>query len=163
LLTLLFAFAFVGVVAGLYWLVNAIRGGGQTSSVAVVPNPAAKAGANANPFQKYVELSGVRFAEDPKRKDAILVRFVLVNHADTQIPGLTANVTIWEQPHKSGDDPQGTCTFTTNMEPLESKELSVPLTTKLRIYELPDWQYLSPELQVTAPGGADSGGSAAPR
>jgi hypothetical protein len=156
----LFAFAFLGVIAGIHWL---IEGHGQASSVAITENPAAKAGANANPFQKYVELSGLRFQEDPKHKDATLVKFVVVNHADTEIPGLSANVSVWGQTHKSGEEPQGTFAFKTDMEPLETKELTVPLTTKLKIYELPDWQYLSLDFQITAPGGGASGGSPAPQ
>ena len=160
LLAVLFAFAFFGVIAGIHWL---IQSRGQTSSVNITENPAAKAGANANPFQKFVELSGVRFQEDPKHKDATLVKFVVVNHADTEIPGLTANVSVWGQTHKSGEEPQGTFAFKTDMAPLETKELTVPLTTKLKIYELPDWQFLSAELQITAPGGAASGGSPAPQ
>jgi hypothetical protein len=160
LLAVLFAFAFFGVIAGIHWL---IESRGQTSSIAIAENPAAKAGANANPFQKFIELSGVRFQEDPKHKDATLVKFVVVNHADTEIPGLSANVSVWGRTHKSGEEAQGTFAFTTNMAPFETKEVTVPLTTKLKIYELPDWQYLNLDLQITAPGGGASGGSPAPR
>jgi hypothetical protein len=161
LLTVLFAFAFLGLGAGIYWLVGAARGHGQTSAAAE-ENPAANAGANANPFQKFVEVAGVRFGEDPKHKDATVVKFVVVNHSETEIPGLTGTVTLWARPRKSGDDPQGTFGFTATMGPYETKEATAPLVTKLKIYELPDWQNVSADVQITAPGGA-SGGSPAPR
>jgi hypothetical protein len=34
---------------------------------------------------------------------------------------------------------------------MESKELTAPLTTKLKIYELPDWQNVTTDVQITAP------------
>jgi hypothetical protein len=160
LLALLFAFAFLGIIAGIHWL---IVGHGQTSPTATVESLPPKAGADANPYQKVIEVSGVRFGEDPKRKGAIVVKFVLVNHAEAEIPGLSGTVTLWGRPHKSGDEPQGTLTFTTTVGPFETKELTAPLTTKLKIYELADWQNVEPDLQITGPGGAASGGSPAPR
>jgi hypothetical protein len=162
LLTVLFAFAFLGLGVGIYWLVGAARGHGQTSPTTTVESPAAKAGANANPFQKFIEVSGVRFGEDPKHKEKIVVKFVLTNHAETEIPALSGNVTLWARPRKSEEDAQGTFGFTTSIGPFETKEVAAPLVTKLKIYELPDWQNLNPDLQITAPG-ATSGGSPAPR
>jgi hypothetical protein len=159
----LFVFAFVGLGAGIYWLVGAVRGHGQAAPAAIVEHPSAKAGANANPFQKYIEVSGVRFGEDPKKKEAIVVKFVLTNHAETEIPGLAGNVTLWGRTQKSEEDAQGTFGFTTAIGPFETKEVAAPLVTKLKIYELPDWQNLSADVQITAPGGAASGGSPAPR
>jgi hypothetical protein len=159
-LAVLFAFAFLGVIAGIHWLVE---GHGQSSSSDAVDNPPPKAGANANPFQKFIEVAGVRFAEDPKNKDATVVKFVLINHSETEIPGLAGNVTLWARPRKAGEEAQGTFGFTTTIGPYEIKEVAAPLVTKLKIYELPDWQNLSADVQITAPGGAASGGSPAPQ
>ena len=66
--------------------------------------------------------------------------------------GLSGNVTVWGRTQKSEEDAAGTFTFTTNLGPWESKEMSAPLNTKLKIYELPDWQNVSTDLQITAPG-----------
>jgi len=160
LLTVLFAFAFFGVIAGIHWL---IEGRGQTAPAATVESPAANAGANANPFQKFIEVSGVRFGQDPKSKDAVVVKFVLTNHSETEIPGLAGSATLWVRPRKSGDEAQGSFGFNTSIGPFEIKEVAAPLVTKLKIYELPDWQNLSADVQITAPGGGASGGSPAPR
>ena len=35
-----------------------------------------------------------------------------------------------------------------------SKELSAPLTTKRKIYELADWQNITTDIQITAPSGS---------
>jgi hypothetical protein len=42
-------------------------------------------------------------------------------------------------------------TFNTDLKAYESKELTAPLNTKLKIYELPDWQNVSTDVQITTP------------
>ena len=157
LLTLLFAFAFLGLGVGIYWVIGALRGGPAQTPAATVESPAAKPGAKTNPLQRYIEISGVRFLEDAKKKT--IAKFLITNHSDADISGLAGNVTIWGRTQKSEEDAQGTFSFTTNIGPQESKELTAPVTTKFKIYELPDWQNVNPDLQITAP--AISGGSPA--
>lgn len=149
LLTLIFALAFVGVVFGIYKLVNRT----PTKPSAVVENPAAKPGAPANPIQRYVEISGVRFLEDPKHKEQTLVKFVMTNHSDAEFTGLAGNVTIWGSTRRSEEDAEGSFSFQTDLKSGESKELTAPLTTKKKIYELPDWQNVTTDVQITAPAG----------
>jgi hypothetical protein len=148
LLVLVFALAFVGLVAGVYWLVGSQHGSAGGPS-AVVENPAAKPGTPLNPYQKYIEVSGVQFAEDAKKKP--VVKFVVTNHSPEDIPGLSGNVTIWGRTRKSEEQATGSFQFTTNIGAGESKDLTAPLTTKLEMIELPDWQYISTDVQITAP------------
>jgi len=148
LLTILFAFAFLGLGAGVYWAVGYFRNRNQPT--ATVESPAAKPGTVANPYQKYIEVSGVRFDLDPKKK--IQVKYVLTNHSGADILGLAGNVTIWGRTQKSEEDAQGSLTFNTNLGPYESKELTVPLDTKRKIYELADWQNITTDVQITGPG-----------
>jgi hypothetical protein len=148
LLTLLFAFAFLGLGAGIYWLVGYFRGSG-TAPAAAVESPAAKPGAKVNPYQKYIEISGVRFLEDAKKKPQ--VKFVVTNHSGADINGLTGNVTIWGRTRKSEEEAAGSFQFTTNIGAWESKDMTVPLTTKLQMIELPDWQNTSTDVQITGP------------
>ncbi len=154
LMTILFAMAIAGVVFGLIWVFSTNRSsaGNGPAPIASVENPAAKPGAKTNPLQKYIEISGVRFLEDPKKKTT-LAKFIIVNHSSADISGLTGNVTIWARTQKSEEDAQGSFTFTTNLAPMESKEMSVPLNTKRKIYELGDWQNLTTDVQITAPAG----------
>jgi hypothetical protein len=155
LLAILFALAFVGA----YWIIGYFKGR-SLAPAATVESPSAKPGARTNPLQRYVEVSAVRFTQDPKKKTTI-VKFALTNHSEADISGLVGNVTIWGRTQKSEEDAQGTFTFSTNLAPFESKQLEAPLVTKLKIYELPDWQNITTDVQITAP--AASTGSASPR
>ena len=151
LLTILFAFAFVGLVAGVYWIVGYFRGGSEAATpAATVESPAAaKPGTPISSLQKYIEISGVRFAEDAKKN--IVVKFMLTNHSDADVQGLAGNATIWARTQKSEEDTVGTFSFSADIPPQASKELSAPLTTKLKVYELPDWQNVTTDVQITAP------------
>ncbi len=114
-------------------------------------SPAAKPGAKTNPVQKFIEVSGVRFVQDAKKKGTV-VKFIITNHSESDISNLAGNVTIWGRTKKSEEDAQGTFTFSTSMGPYESKEMTAPVNTKLKIYELPDWQNITTDVQITAPG-----------
>ena len=162
LLTVVFALAFVGLVGGTYWVIQIARGNGQPSKpTASVESPAAKAGAKTNPLQRYIEVAGLRFVQDAKKKT--LAKFLVINHSEADFTGLAGNVTIWGRTQKSEEDAEGTFSFTTNLGPLESKDLSAPVNSKLQIYEMPDWQNVTIDLQITAPAVEASPGSGGPR
>jgi hypothetical protein len=162
LLTVVFALAFVGLVGGIYWVIQVVRGNGQPSKPsASVESPAAKAGAKTNPLQRYIEVAGVRFVQDAKKKT--MAKFLLINHSEADFSGLAGNVTIWGRTQRSEEDAEGTFSFTTNLGPLESKDLSGPVNSKLQIYEMPDWQNVTLDLQITAPVPEASPGSGAPQ
>lgn len=147
-MALLFSVAICGVVFGIYWLVGSNKGGATPS--AAVENPAAKAGAKTSPYQKFIEIAGVRFVEDPRKKTT-QVRFVLINHSNADISGLSGNVTVWGRTRTSEEDAEGSFTFTSDVKAYETKDITVPLNTKKKIYELPDWQNVSTDIQITAP------------
>ena len=153
LMTILFALAIGGVVSGIYWLLPSNRGsaGSGPTPAAVVESPAAKPGAKPNAIQKYIEIAGVRFVQDAKKKGTV-AKFVVINHSELDISGLAGNVTIWGRTKKSEEDAQGTFAFQTNLGPYESKEMTAPVNTKLKIYELPDWQNITADVQITGPG-----------
>jgi hypothetical protein len=152
LLSILFAFAFVGLGAGVYWLVNYFRDRGQAA-----PQPAAVAtsaiparGGRPHPLQKYIEVAGVRFIQNAKK--ATETRFLVVNHSPDDISDLAGLVTIWARTQKSDEESVGTFNFKLPaLGPWESKELSAIIDTKLRVYELPDWQNVTAEVQLTSP------------
>jgi hypothetical protein len=161
-LTVVFALAFVGLVGGIYWMVQVARGGSQPGTPsASVESRAAKSGTKANPLQRYIEVAGVRFVQDVKKNT--MAKFLLINHSEADFSILAANVTVWGRTQKSEEDAEGSFSFTTNLGPLESKELSVPVNTKLQIYELPDWQNVTLDLQITAPVPEASPGSGSPQ
>jgi hypothetical protein len=158
LLAILFTAAFGGLVAGAYWLFGSrASSSSQAASDTSLQVPVTPPGGKANPYQKFIEISGIRFAQDPKDKNKSIVKFVITNHADDDISGLSGTVAVLSRADKSGQV-LGGFTFTTSLAGQESKDLTTPLTTKLKPYELPDWQFAQPMLQITAPGGV-SGGS----
>ena len=88
LMTILFALAFAGVVLGVVWLMSSNKGSAGTgpAPTAAVESPAAKPGAKTNAMQKYIEVTGVRFVLDAKKKTQ--VKFVVINHSEADINGL---------------------------------------------------------------------------
>ena len=148
-LAILFAFAFLGLGAGVYWGINYFRGGSPSASAPAETLPA-KGPAKTNALQKYVEVSGIRFVENTKHQTE--ARFVVTNHSDADITELGGTVNIWGRTAKSEEEAAGHFSFKMeSLKPNESKEAVSPLTTKLKVYELPDWQNVSTEVQITSP------------
>jgi hypothetical protein len=151
-MSIVFAILFLAVGAGAYFAIRHFSGSGQASASSPAPleNVTAASKAKANTLQKYVEVVGVRLIEDPKKKPQ--VRFVVVNHSGAEISDLAANVNLWARTAKSDDEAIGNLSFKLpSLGPYEAKEMSAPLNTKLRVYELPDWQNLTAEVQITSP------------
>jgi hypothetical protein len=144
LLALLFACAIVGVGGGAIWL---FTGGSGSKATAVIETPVSK----ENPVQKYIEITGLRFAPTTK---GVAVSFVVVNHSDSDLVNLAGTVKVWGLTQKKEEDPVGTFTFQTAMAAQTSKELQMPFATKLKMVELPDWQNVKVDVQITAPPGA---------
>ena len=77
---------------------------------------------------------------------------MVVNHSGAEIADLSANVNLWARTAKSDEEAVGTFTFKiASLGAYESKDLTVPINTKLKVYELPDWQNLTAEVQITSP------------
>jgi hypothetical protein len=148
LMAMLFALGFVAVGGGVFWFINYQR---SQKPSAVVESPAAKPGAKQNPLQKFIEVTGVRFGGSSK---GVTITFVLVNHSDSDLVGLAGNATIWGRTQKSEEDAVGTVAFQTSMGAQTSKELTLPFTTKHKVVEMPDWQNVTVDVQITSPSGA---------
>jgi len=151
LLAVLFALAFAAVGGGIYWLVHYFGSRTQASVTAPTPDapPVLPAGAKESAIQKYIEVSGIRFQESPK--DATLARFLVINHSGADITDLAATVQIWARAGKT-EEADGTFSFKLpSLGPYESKEAVAAVTTKLKVYELPDWQFINTQVRVTSP------------
>src|ERR1039458_134116 len=151
-LALLFAMAFLGVGLGVYAIATRNHASNREAAAATnVDSPAAKPGTKVNALQKYIEVSGVRFSQDKQDKKVINVSFVLINHSDVDVDRLTGNVTVWGRTRNSEEDAVGTFAFMTSIPGTASKELVLPFNTKLKFIELPDWQNITVDLQITGP------------
>jgi hypothetical protein len=116
----------------------------QSAAAAPVEAPAAPTAASqTNPSFRYVEFSGLRLTEDAKQKP--FVQMVIVNHSGADLGELSAKVNLRAVSQKA-QEPVGTFAFKASLGPYESKEIKAPLDTKLRVYELPDWQFLRAEV-----------------
>lgn len=100
---------------------------------------------NAHPLAKHLEISGIRLTEDNRQRAQI--QFVVTNHSGADLPELKMDVGVL-----SGNKPAFEFPFTLpSLGPYESKDFSTLVKTQLRVYELPDWQFLRAEFKITSP------------
>lgn len=103
-----------------------------------------------HPLAKFLELVAFRVSE--KGQGKLAIKFAVVNHSEADIGDLTLKVKLTTTAAKPEDPP------ITELEvkvpgvgPQELKEVEGTGTTKLRIYELPDWQFIRAEVEITSP------------
>jgi hypothetical protein len=147
-MSILSALAFGAVVLGAYYLVGSSKKGAASSpdSALALENPAAASAAAArSPLFRQVEIVGLRLTQNKAKKTE--VRFLLVNHSGGEIQEFSGTVNLEARTRKAGDEPIGSFTFQgPALGAYESKEMTALVDTKLKVYELPDWQNLQTEL-----------------
>jgi len=132
--------------------------GGCSSSPA--PNKAAKAAPaipphftatnTSNPVAKYIELVGLRVRE--RSAGHLIVQFGVVNHSEADVGDVKLKVNLSTTAAKPDEPPL--ITFPAQIArlgPSELKDVSVEVPIKLRVYELPDWQFLKADFEITEP------------
>jgi hypothetical protein len=132
--------------------VERVRGNGGPAAAPPIAleNPAMRGQAKTSRLQKFIEVTGVRLIQDPNKK--IQARFLLINHSGAEIGDLAANVTIWGRTSRSDEESIGTFGLKApSLGPYEAKELSAPFNTKLKVYEMPDWQNVTADVQIISP------------
>lgn len=153
LLAVMFAAAFVVLLGGGYLVYQKVTAQPQQPTQAPALDPPSLPSPEAvkdHPMIRHVEITGLRLTEDAKQK--AFIQFVVVNHSAAEIGDLSANVTLLAISAKGERQPVGTFSFKIPLlAPYESKDLKAPVDTKLRVYELPDWQFLRSEFQITSP------------
>jgi len=150
LMSIFFAVAFIAIGAGAYFGIRHFSEGKSGNPPVGFESPGTAKPKNNSTLQKYVEIVGLRLTEEPQRQPE--VRFVVVNHSGAEISDLAANVNLWARTAKSDEEAVGTFSFRlASLGPYEAKDMAGVLNTKLRVYELPDWQNLTAEIQITSP------------
>jgi hypothetical protein len=104
---------------------------------------------SSNPVAKYLELVGFRIIE--KSPGHLEVRFGVVNHSEADLGEVKMDVNVRTTTAKSDDPPLITFSTKVSLGPSDLKLVTVDVPTKLRVYELPDWQFLKPDFQLTEP------------
>lgn len=148
LVTILVAAIAVGVIYGAVRLLGNRSGSSADSGPNAMEQAAVKTD-SSNPYAKFLEVTGVRIVEDEKQRAT--AQFLVVNHSTADLPDLELQVTISTTTAKAGDDPLAVLTIKTGGVPANgSKDVSAPLKTKLRAYEMPDWQFLKASFAISA-------------
>lgn len=133
------------IIASAVWWKQ--RSTAEPAPVAAVEPGTPAAATNAHPLSKLIELSGFRLAEDKSQKAS--VKMLIINHSTADTGQLELTVTLKAVNAKSGDTPLATFDVRVPaIEPLGTREVSAPIKTALRAYELPDWQFIRAEFQI---------------
>jgi uncharacterized lipoprotein NlpE involved in copper resistance len=140
-----------------------LLGCGNSKEVAKVPaagkgevelmsKPVATGKGKVHPYAKHLELGGFRISE-PK-PGVVRIKFNVVNHSQADLGDLEMSVSLVAVGAKPEDPPL--CVVKVKVPgvgPEESKAVEVTTPTKLRVYELPDWQFIRALFEITAPAG----------
>lgn len=104
---------------------------------------------NKHPLAKFIELAGIRMEESGVGK--LKVTIAVINHSQADVGDVTFKIKLTTTAAKP-EDP-AIAEFDSKVEklgPLEVKDMSALVPTKLRLYELPDWQFLRVQYDITS-------------
>lgn len=103
-----------------------------------------------HPYAQYIELAGFRLGE--LEPGTLEVRFAAINHSEAELGDVQLMVRLFT--NVAGPDDPPVAEFNASIEDWASREVrdvTATTTTELRVYELPDWQFLRPEFEITSP------------
>ena len=121
----------------------------QTKSPNTAPPAHVMASNSSNPVAKWVELVGFRVSE--KNPGKLQVEFAVVNHSEADIGDVKLKVDLTTTAAKPNDPPLISFPAQLSLGPSELKNVTVDVPTKLRAYELPDWQFLIANFAISEP------------
>lgn len=103
-----------------------------------------------NTAAKYIEIVGLRIRE--RSKGHLIVQFGVVNHSEGDVGDLKMKVNLTTTAAKPTDPPLITFDAEVpHLGPTELRDVTVEVPTKMRVYELPDWQFLKANFVITEP------------
>lgn len=153
LIALLVALVLVGAGAGAYfYLLPSSKSAAAPQAAPALESPVSSPApaAKVHPYAKFIEITGFRITEDARQKAQI--KFLVVNHSGAELPDLTMTITLKTSTAKPEDKPLAVFPAkAVRLGPYESRELETSVKTELRAYELPDWQFLRAEFEITSP------------
>ncbi len=104
----------------------------------------------SNSVAKYLELVGFRVTE--RSPGHLIIQFGVVNHSEADIGDVKMTVNVGTTAAKPGDPPLISFPAqVSRLGPTELKDVMVEVPTKMRVYELPDWQFLKADFEITEP------------
>ncbi|MEQ1946295.1 MAG: hypothetical protein ABL995_03850 [Bryobacteraceae bacterium] len=103
-----------------------------------------------HPVAKYLELAGFRLSESGAGK--LTVKFAVINHSNADVGDLDLHIKLLTTAAAAGDPPITEFDAkVAGLGPLETKDASGTAITKLRVYEMPDWQFIKADAEITSP------------
>ncbi len=143
---------FLGLIAAGYAFYSLVLNKNGTSAATATETPAAPetaaapAGRRTQALVKHLEAAGVRILEENRKP---VIRLMVVNHSSTELTQLSGSVQLTTD----GQNELAVIPFNlAALGPFESKEISAPLKTKMRAYELPDWQFIKAKVTLNSSG-----------
>jgi len=141
---------FAGFAILVVFLCSCSGSGTKQAQASPAPRPQLVPASNQNPVAKYLELAGFRL--DEKGPGKVQIQFAVINHSDADIGDLGLMVNL----KAKGAGPKDAPLFTfpasvPDLGPEEVKQVTVTVPTKMRVYELPDWQFITADFSVTSP------------
>jgi hypothetical protein len=150
LLATIFATGFLALGAAAYYGYYRFSGANRTAANTPQWESPAPPAPRTSPVARFIEITGIRLTEDSRQN--VQVQFLVVNHSAADIAKLEAKVTLRTREGKSAGPVLGTFSFRLpSLGPYESRELRTTLDTHLRAYEIPDWQFLAADVEITSP------------
>jgi hypothetical protein len=144
----LFLAAVVLAVTGCSSSSSTNKQGKGAQAVAIPPHFTATN--TSNPIAKYIELVGLRVTE--RSPGHLVVQFGVVNHSEADVGDVKMTVNLSTTAAKPGDPPLITFPAqVSRLGPSELKDVMVEVPIKLRVYELPDWQFLKADFEIIEP------------
>lgn len=144
LVTVLVAVVVVGVLAAAYFLVGKKSDTPASAATGAPATNVPSVSKSNHPLAKYLEIVGLRVKEG--ERGAMHLNFVVVNHSAADLPELKMKISIKSDKKEIYEFPIDVPAI----GPFESKDMSVPMKTSLKPYELPDWQFLRSEFEITS-------------
>jgi hypothetical protein len=102
-----------------------------------------------HPYAKYLEITGFRLRE---RQGKLEVKLAVINHSEADLGDVTLQVRL-KTTASAPEDPPVTEfeARVLGLGPQEIQDVTGTGETTLRVYELPDWQFLRAEFDITYP------------
>ncbi len=136
---------FVGLMVvgyAFYSLVLNKHGASASSASEEKAATTVKGGRRERELAKNLEVGGIRIIEEKKQAS---IRLMLVNHSGAELAQLSGNIVLFTDPqHEVATIPFSLA----SLGAFEAKDISAPLKTKLRAYELPDWQFIKAQVNL---------------
>ena len=101
----------------------------------------------SHPFARYVEVTGLRVVADSQRRAQL--QYIVVNHSTAQLSGLALRIVVKSTSPASKAPLFQVAAVVPSLGPYEAKEIRTDLDTQLRPAEIPDWDHLKVDVQVT--------------